>query len=43
LPDHLPQRLLDRVLWKSVHGADAKVPPAGPNAEDESAEESEEP
>jgi YVTN family beta-propeller protein len=36
IPDQVPQRLLDRVLWKSVHGAHANVPPAGPNAEDES-------
>ena len=30
--DLTPQRLLDEVLWKSVHGADAEPPPPGPNA-----------
>jgi phospholipase C len=30
--DSMPQRSLDSVLWKSVHGADAVPPPAGPNA-----------
>jgi DNA-binding beta-propeller fold protein YncE len=31
--DRVPQRRLDAVLWKSVHGADATPPPPGPNAE----------
>jgi DNA-binding beta-propeller fold protein YncE len=35
IPDHISQRLLDRVLWKSVHGADARVPPSGPGAQPE--------
>ena len=30
--DGTPQRLLDMVLWKAVHGADAIPPPPGPNA-----------
>lgn len=30
--DLVSQRLLDRILWKSVHGAAANPPPAGPNA-----------
>jgi hypothetical protein len=33
--DRVPQRELDSVLWKSVHGADAVPPPPGPNAEGE--------
>jgi YVTN family beta-propeller protein len=33
LPDRISQRLLDRVLWKSVHGAHAQAPPPGPGAE----------
>jgi hypothetical protein len=32
-PDHISQRLLDRVLWKSVHGPAAEPPPPGPNAD----------
>ena len=32
-PDRVPQRDLDGVLWKSVHGEDSKPPPPGPNAE----------
>jgi hypothetical protein len=31
--DRVPQRRLDAVLWKSVHGAEATPPPPGPNAE----------
>ncbi len=31
--DGVPQRQLDAILWKSVHGADSVPPPAGPNAE----------
>jgi Phosphoesterase family len=30
--DSEPQRDLDAVLWKSIHGADAVPPPPGPNA-----------
>ena len=30
--DRTPQRLLDRILWQSVHGADSEPPPPGPNA-----------
>jgi DNA-binding beta-propeller fold protein YncE len=30
--DRIPQRTLDAVLWKSVHGAAATPPPPGPNA-----------
>ena len=29
--DQTPQRLLDRILWQSVHGAGAEPPPPGPN------------
>jgi len=32
-PDHVPQRVLDRILWQSVHGPKAAPPPPGPNAE----------
>jgi DNA-binding beta-propeller fold protein YncE len=35
--DSMPQRALDAVLWKSVHGAVAVPPPPGPNAVDENA------
>jgi YVTN family beta-propeller protein len=31
-PDQVPQRVLDAMLWKSVHGLNAKPPPSGPNA-----------
>jgi phospholipase C len=31
-PDQIPQRVLDAMLWKSVHGLNAKPPPSGPNA-----------
>jgi DNA-binding beta-propeller fold protein YncE len=31
--DEIPQHVMDRLLWKSVHGWDAAAPPAGPNAE----------
>jgi DNA-binding beta-propeller fold protein YncE len=34
--DRVPQRTLDSVLWKSVHGASATPPPPGPNADPES-------
>jgi len=30
--DAVPQRKLDALLWKSVHGADSTPPPPGPNA-----------
>jgi DNA-binding beta-propeller fold protein YncE len=30
--DVVPQRLSDEIIWKSVFGADAVPPPAGPNA-----------
>ena len=30
--DRTPQRILDRILWQYVHGADSKPPPPGPNA-----------
>jgi YVTN family beta-propeller protein len=30
--DQVPQRVLDGMLWKSVHGMNAKPPPPGPNA-----------
>jgi hypothetical protein len=30
--DSMPQRQLDSVLWKSIHGANAVPPPPGPNA-----------
>ncbi len=30
--DRAPQRLLDRILWKYVHGAGSEPPPPGPNA-----------
>ena len=28
--DRTPQRILDRILWQSVHGADSEPPPPGP-------------
>ena len=31
-PDRVPQRDLDRILWKYVHGQHAVPPPPGPNA-----------
>jgi DNA-binding beta-propeller fold protein YncE len=30
--DQIPQRTLDTILWKAVHGAKSKPPPPGPNA-----------
>jgi hypothetical protein len=39
VPDHVSQRLLDRVLWKSVRGPHSSPPPAGPNAEQEDVEQ----
>jgi hypothetical protein len=32
-PDTIPQRLLDKILWQSVHGAHSQPPPPGPNAD----------
>ena len=32
-PDRVPQRVLDRQLWKSVFGPKSEPPPPGPNAE----------
>jgi hypothetical protein len=32
-PDRIPQGLLDKILWQSVHGPHAAAPPPGPNAE----------
>ncbi len=32
LPDRVPQRLLDRILWQSVHGGGSEPPPPGPNS-----------
>jgi DNA-binding beta-propeller fold protein YncE len=34
--DQVPQRTLDAILWKAVHGAGSTPPPPGPNAEDRS-------
>jgi hypothetical protein len=31
-PDHVPQQVLDRILWYSVHGRGSQPPPPGPNA-----------
>jgi phospholipase C len=31
-PDQVPQRILDRILWQSVHGAGSEPPPPGPNS-----------
>jgi hypothetical protein len=36
--DRVPQRELDAVLWKSVHGPGSTPPPPGPNAVGETAE-----
>jgi phospholipase C len=30
--DRVPQRVLDRILWQSGHGAGSEPPPPGPNA-----------
>jgi YVTN family beta-propeller protein len=30
--DQTPQRILDRIVWQSVHGAGSEPPPPGPNA-----------
>ena len=42
LPDRIPQRLMDTVVWKSVHGPHSTPPPPGPNAVGEGIEEVEE-
>jgi DNA-binding beta-propeller fold protein YncE len=34
IPDQMPQREFDKVIWKSIYGPNAIVPPPGPNAED---------
>jgi YVTN family beta-propeller protein len=34
-PDLVPQRVLDKILWKSIHGANSTPPPPGPNASGE--------
>ena len=31
-PDRMPQRILDRILWRYRHGRAAEPPPPGPNA-----------
>jgi len=33
LPDRISQRLLDKIIWQSVHGTNSSPPPPGPNAE----------
>jgi YVTN family beta-propeller protein len=33
--DQIPERILDRILWHAVYGADATPPPPGPNADPE--------
>jgi DNA-binding beta-propeller fold protein YncE len=37
-PDRVPQRELDAILWKYVHGQSSKPPPPGPNASGEDEE-----
>jgi DNA-binding beta-propeller fold protein YncE len=37
-PDRVPQRELDAILWKYVHGQASKPPPPGPNASGEDEE-----
>lgn len=32
VPDIVPQQVAERILWQSVHGADAEPPKPGPNA-----------
>jgi DNA-binding beta-propeller fold protein YncE len=34
IPDQISQRLLDKIIWQSVHGPGSATPPPGPNAED---------
>jgi hypothetical protein len=31
--DQVPQRKLDRIIWKTVYGDRAEPPPPGPNAQ----------
>jgi hypothetical protein len=31
-PDRVRQRVLDRILWKTIYGDKAEPPPSGPNA-----------
>jgi YVTN family beta-propeller protein len=38
LPDLVPQRVLDRILWRSVHGAASPAPQPGPFAVPETAD-----
>jgi hypothetical protein len=33
--DEVPQRTLDRILWRAVHGRHSTPPPPGPGAERE--------
>ena len=33
--DGIPQKVLDRILWRSVKGRDSSPPPPGPNASDD--------
>jgi DNA-binding beta-propeller fold protein YncE len=40
-PDRVPQRELDRILWKYAHGQHAVPPPPGPNASGKDVEETE--
>lgn len=40
-PDRVPQATLDRILWKSVHGAASEPPPPGPGASGEDEAEAE--
>jgi DNA-binding beta-propeller fold protein YncE len=35
IPDQVPQRVLDEILWHTVHGEHSQPPPPGPNASDE--------
>lgn len=39
LTDQVPQEVLDRILWHSVHGQDSAPPPPGPNASQDSGDE----
>jgi hypothetical protein len=39
VPDQVPQRQLDIILWQSVYGAKSAPPPPGPNASHEEAGE----
>jgi len=39
VPDRVPQRFLDRILWQYVHGKSSKPPPPGPNASGEDEEQ----